>query len=130
MRGEDGHVNVTFCHADFFAGLLTLFFHRRMAALLSQQLSRVDCQSTTGRNEGSYEAEQEHRDKHSSEDQRIAWGCVGDEVRHQTAGEDPEDQTQGGANEKQHRGSAKSGAHDLDVLRAEGDADALFFHAF
>jgi hypothetical protein len=28
MRGKDGHGNVTFCHADFYADFLTLFLKR------------------------------------------------------------------------------------------------------
>jgi hypothetical protein len=81
MRGKDGHVNVTFCHADFFAGLLTLFFHRlRKDRLLSQQLCGIDCEGAACGDEGGYDAEQEHCEEHSSQYQRLAWRSVGDEV--------------------------------------------------
>ena len=62
-----------------------------MPALLSQQLSGVDCQHAAGWDEGGHNAEKQHRESDSGENEGIAGSCVGDEVRHQTAGEDSEE---------------------------------------
>ena len=79
---------------------------------------------------GSDEAEQHHGEGDPGEDERVACAGEGDEMREDAGGEHPTDQANRRSAEQDEDGTAERGAHDLEALRAERDADALLFHAF